>query len=232
MSALHPAVGTAQRQLRPAFTYERRRPELTDLHAAVRMGWPQLREAVQEQTGEALPQFVRKGFAAYLTCGQLPKGFARFCCGDCRKDILVAFSCKVRGLCPSCDGKRMIEEAEHITGAILPHVPYRQWVLTLPYALRYSPSACVGFLPALRAPPRWSEGAGCLSRSIDLYVLPASLPFGSLRIEGVGRPSDDRPILAIQQALLHLHAATKGSTRQRPAEVRDSNLPGINSRPR
>jgi hypothetical protein len=31
----------------------------------------------------------------------------------------------------------MVEEAEHITAAILPHVPYRQWVLTLPYALRY-----------------------------------------------------------------------------------------------
>ena len=137
MSALHPAVGTAQRELRPAFTYERRRPELTDLHAAVRIGWPQLRAAVQEQTGQALPQFVRKGFAGYLTCGQLPKGFARFRCGDCRKDILVAFSCKVRGLCPSCDGKRMVEEAEHITGSILPHVPYRQWVLTLPYGLRY-----------------------------------------------------------------------------------------------
>jgi hypothetical protein len=31
----------------------------------------------------------------------------------------------------------MVEEAEHMTGAILPHVPYRQWVLTLPYDLRY-----------------------------------------------------------------------------------------------
>jgi len=31
----------------------------------------------------------------------------------------------------------MVEEAEHITGAILPYVLYRQWVLRLPYALRY-----------------------------------------------------------------------------------------------
>ena len=74
---------------------------------------------------------------AYLACGQLANGFARFRCADCRKDVLVAFSCKVRGLCPSCDGKRMIEEAEHITTAILPEIPYRQWVFTLPFDLRY-----------------------------------------------------------------------------------------------
>ncbi len=51
--------------------------------------------------------------------------------------MLVAFSCKVRGLCNSCDGKRMIEEAEHLCNSVLPHVPYRQWVLTLPFDLRY-----------------------------------------------------------------------------------------------
>ena len=28
-------------------------------------------------------------------------------------------------------------EAEHITTAILPEIPYRQWVFTLPFDLRY-----------------------------------------------------------------------------------------------
>ncbi len=76
----------------------------------------------------SLPEFVDKAMKAYLACGQLANGFARFRCADCRKDVLVAFSCKVRGLCPSplsptcgsfaaltvgapCDGKRMIERA-------------------------------------------------------------------------------------------------------------------------
>ena len=31
----------------------------------------------------------------------------------------------------------MIEEAEHMTTAILPDIPYRQWVFTLPFDLRY-----------------------------------------------------------------------------------------------
>jgi len=31
----------------------------------------------------------------------------------------------------------MLEEAEHLCNSVLPHVPYRQWVLTLPFDLRY-----------------------------------------------------------------------------------------------
>ena len=119
------------------FVYERRQPELGALHRAVRTGWPQVKALARERTGVSLPEFVDKAMKAYLACGQLANGFARFRCADCRKDVLVAFSCKVRGLCPSCDGKRMIEEAEHITTAILPEIPYRQWVFTLPFDLRY-----------------------------------------------------------------------------------------------
>jgi len=121
----------------PRFVYERRQPELSALHRAVRAGWPQVKALARERTGVSLPEFVDKAMKAYLACGQLANGFARFRCADCRKDVLVAFSCKVRGLCPSCDGKRMLEEAEHMTTAILPEIPYRQWVFTLPFDLRY-----------------------------------------------------------------------------------------------
>ena len=130
----HPA---ANHLAPPRFVYERRQPELGALHRAVRTGWPQVKALARESTGAPLPEFVDKAMKAYLGCGQLPNGFARFRCKDCRKDVLVAFSCKVRGLCPSCDGRRMIEEAEHITTAILPAIPYRQWVFTLPFDLRY-----------------------------------------------------------------------------------------------
>jgi len=127
----------ANLQALPRFVYERRQPELGALHRAVRTGWPQVKALARDSTGAPLPEFVDKAMKAYLACGQLPCGFARFRCSGCRKDVLVAFSCKARGLCPSCDGKRMLEEAEHITSAILPELPYRQWVLTLPFDLRY-----------------------------------------------------------------------------------------------
>ena len=92
----------------PGFVYERRQPELGALHRAVRTGWPQVKALARERTGAALPEFVDKAMKAYIGCGQLPNGFARFRCKDCRKDVLVAFSCKVRGLCPSCDGKMRV----------------------------------------------------------------------------------------------------------------------------
>lgn len=43
------------------------------------------------------------------------------------------FSCKQRGLCPSCGTRRMCDEAASITDGILPNAPVRQWVLSLPF---------------------------------------------------------------------------------------------------
>ena len=34
-------------------------------------------------------------------------GFARFRCDECRADLLVAFSCKGRGFCPSCGSRNV-----------------------------------------------------------------------------------------------------------------------------
>ena len=42
-----------------------------------------------------------------------------------------------RGFCPSRRGRRMMKRAAHPVESVLPPVPVRQWVLTLPYRLRY-----------------------------------------------------------------------------------------------
>ena len=47
-----------------------------------------------------------------------------------------SFSCKGRGICPSCYTRRMAEVAAHLTAHVLPHLPVRQWVLSLPKRLR------------------------------------------------------------------------------------------------
>ena len=57
--------------------------------------------------GGGLPRFVERQLREFLTCGQLARGFARFRCDECRSELLVAFSCKGRGLCSSCTGRRM-----------------------------------------------------------------------------------------------------------------------------
>ncbi|MFY0566874.1 transposase zinc-binding domain-containing protein [Archangium lansingense] len=38
----------------------------------------------------------------------------------------TAFSCKGRGVCPSCNAKRAHVTAVHRVERVLPHVPYRQ----------------------------------------------------------------------------------------------------------
>lgn len=55
---------------------------------------------------------------------------------DCGHDKLVAFSCKRRGFCPSCGARRMAQTAAHLVDRVIPHVPVRQWVLSLPIPLR------------------------------------------------------------------------------------------------
>ncbi|MEO5735182.1 MAG: transposase zinc-binding domain-containing protein [Rubrivivax sp.] len=45
----------------------------------------------------------------------LAHGFLRLLCGDCGHDKLVAFSCKRRGVCPSCGARRMAQTAAHLS---------------------------------------------------------------------------------------------------------------------
>jgi hypothetical protein len=73
----------------------------------------------------------------FLGCACLASGFARFHRDACGPDRLVPFSCKGRGSCPSCGGRRMAERAAHLIDHVFSDVPVRQWVLSLPYRLRY-----------------------------------------------------------------------------------------------
>ncbi|MBN1609269.1 MAG: transposase zinc-binding domain-containing protein [Polyangiaceae bacterium] len=45
-------------------------------------------------------------------------------------------SCKRRGFCPSCLGRRMADTAIHLERAVLPAVPIRHWICSLPWGLR------------------------------------------------------------------------------------------------
>ena len=84
----------------------------------------------------ALPPYVEAELRAFLRCGVLACGFGRARCVACGFDRLVPFSCKRRGVCASCGGRRMSETAaEHVT-RLWPAVPVRQWVLSLPWPLR------------------------------------------------------------------------------------------------
>jgi hypothetical protein len=68
-----------------------------------------------------------RDFRGYLRCGILASGSARVRFTDCGHDWLLAFSCNAR---------RLAEVAAHLTDEVIPHLPVRQWVLSVPKRLR------------------------------------------------------------------------------------------------
>jgi hypothetical protein len=117
---------------------ERRRPERSTLHRVVRENLPVLVDAARDpDTGTSrIPRFVLRELEGYVACGLLSRGFLRAVCGTCGTQVLVAFSCKGRALCPSCATRRTEDTTEHIISRVLPDAPLRQFVLSLPFELR------------------------------------------------------------------------------------------------
>lgn len=118
--------------------YARRQPDSSALYRIVaEHSETVLAQAEASSLRGGYPQYVKDEVAAYLRCGLLVHGFARFACKACGAERLVAYSCKNRGLCPSCITKRSALTAAHLCDAVLPLAPYRQWTLSLPFALRF-----------------------------------------------------------------------------------------------
>jgi hypothetical protein len=109
--------------------YRRRRPAETVLYQLVQEQLETFLALSEEGTGEGLPGYVERDFRKYLDCGILALGLARARCKDCGKDCgedyLIAFSCKTRGACPSCNTRRMVEIAAHLSEAAILQVQER-----------------------------------------------------------------------------------------------------------
>ena len=136
---------------RPVVAFSGRHPETTGLYRVMQghLGTFEQRWT-DEGEGATLPRFVLEELRGFLDCGIPQKGFAHLYCDTCRTRHLVAFSCKGRGFCPSCGGRRMAAGAANLVDHVLPdHVPIRQWVLTLPYPLRFPLAFDGGLLGAV-----------------------------------------------------------------------------------
>lgn len=77
-----------------------------------------------------------KALDAYLNCGILLHGCALAECELCRHGELVAFSCKRRCLCPSCDAKRALLFGEHLHQNVLLPYPYAHVTFSVPKRIR------------------------------------------------------------------------------------------------
>jgi hypothetical protein len=119
--------------------YQQRNPQSTPLYFLVESLYEKVK-AMWEEKFERSCGFWR-GFldgvvARYLDCGVLESGFARVFCRHCNDEFLLPFSCKCRGLCPSCGAKRAAAFAAYLKDELLQDVAHSQWVFTIPKMLR------------------------------------------------------------------------------------------------
>jgi len=128
--------GAAASALPP--TYRPRQPRASVLHRVVRDNLLTFLEqgTLHSASGEGYPLYVEKELRSYINCGDPALGFARIRCPACGFERLLPFSCKNRGICPSCTGRRMSEEAAYLVDMVLPKSRYRQWTFTFPFAIR------------------------------------------------------------------------------------------------
>ena len=135
------ATGTPAASVPPALStlapaYRPRRPTETVLYGVVRDYLETFLAHARDSYEAPLPRYVEDELRGYLKCGVFAHGFVRAHCDTCGHDLLVAFSCKARSVCPSCAGRRMANTAANLVDRVLPAVPVRQWVLSLPWELR------------------------------------------------------------------------------------------------
>jgi hypothetical protein len=137
----------------PSPDRQRHRPETTLLYQIVEKHYPGFLALLAAQ-GRSMPDYVQREFTDFLKCGLLEHGFLRVRCESCHHEKLVAFSWPLqripapaafvipftsqrRGFCPSCGARRMVESAALLVDEVLPKKPIRQWVLTVPFPLRF-----------------------------------------------------------------------------------------------
>ena len=132
-------VFSGERSVAPAAALHRpRRPERTVLHRTVRENLETYVAACEEgDLAGRVPFHVQAAFRECLKCGIPAHGFARVYCAGCGHDLLIAFSCKGRDICPSCATRRMAGTAAHMVDHVLPRMPYRQWVLSVRRRVRW-----------------------------------------------------------------------------------------------
>ncbi len=120
-TATPPSATRPARPRSPGYSYKRREVERGVLYRVVRDHVETFYQAVEDGfVSAALPSFVREEFERYVDCGVLCRGAALLVCEDCPEAKVIALSCKGRGFCPSCLGRRMAQTAANLVDHVLP----------------------------------------------------------------------------------------------------------------
>ena len=123
----------------PERVYRPRHPERTPIYRTLDSHFDEYTQVHEERFEErhgTLRPVVQKSVAQYLDCGRLTGGFARIRCPKCAEEHLLAFSCRTRNLCPSCQSKRSFLFGQHLRDEVVTDVNHRHVVFTIPKVLR------------------------------------------------------------------------------------------------
>ena len=100
--------------------YVPRRPTETVLHQLVRANLESFLAYARANYDGGLPRYVEQEISRVHPVRWRPEGFSRAHCDACGHDLLVAFSCHGRSICPSCCGRRMANVAAHLVDQSCP----------------------------------------------------------------------------------------------------------------
>src|SRR4029450_6071265 len=67
---------------------------------------------------KGLPAYVQREFYDHVEFGIPAHGVLLLGCDTSQKELLLPFSCKWRGFCPSCAGRRMTLTAAHLVECV------------------------------------------------------------------------------------------------------------------
>ena len=176
--------------------YQPRRPEATALRQILVSFLASTRDELAEKD-MYLPRFVWRELEAIIDCGVLDRGFVRVVCDACKHERNVGFSCKGRGVCSSCVGRKMAELSQHLFDHVIPDVPLRQFVLTLPPPLRFLVARDKRLLCAVRTIALRAIKCFVCRKARDAYPSKDFLPAGFCVVQRSGSALNLAP---------HLHA--------------------------
>ena len=162
-------------------TYEPRDPSRTVLYTMIADHLETFLASLDaDHDATGLPAYVEREFYDYLQCGILAHGFLRLGCDTCKHEMLLPFSCKRRGFCPSCAGRRMAQTAAHLAECVIPWVPTRQWVVSVPIPLRYWMAASQDLTATVHTIIRTTIGQYDVNQAVTRGLARANVQPGSV----------------------------------------------------
>ncbi len=133
------APATASARAGSVGLYRPRRPRASPLYRLLEHHFAEFSTVYDERFAHRCGYWrpvIAEVVEKYLACGILEHGFARVRCVACKHEYLLAFSCKCRYFCPSCQAKRLVLWGLWLQETLLADVPHRQVVLAVPKRLR------------------------------------------------------------------------------------------------